>query len=427
VALQKLKPVDIQFTEVKLRRLNEELDRTRKTVNSVIDVLGQAESAGGAFEHALVGSSHTAEGLTPGTVLMALTAEVFGFRTMQIDDLEDVATGGATDGQTLVRSGGVWVAQDLPGVAGLVDPGADYIVFWNESVDDLDFLLLGTGLVIAGGMLVLDTSAIDHGNLAGLTDDDHPQYPLITFPETISGDWSFTGALTFERAAIDLTFRETAADPTEIDWTLMITGAQLELALDDGVGEGQSVLRVARAGSNITELSLAEFLTLIADEDGEAFISADYGAYEGAVLHSFYGDVQLLDEGALYIGEAGEISFRFDETDTHLTTTGDVYWQNSATDEAIGATLNLEFERIEMRGAAPEFILTAEEAEENEGAWGQRAEFGLLQLAAFNDDGSIAEAWASITNVGGVIEEIAFNAGLVTINGVRVLTEDDLP
>lgn len=54
----------------------------------------------------------------------------------------------------------------------------------------------------------------DHGALTGLSDDDHPQYPLAASAETISGDWTFTGIvkLTKEYAAGTLPAASTLQD-----------------------------------------------------------------------------------------------------------------------------------------------------------------------------------------------------------------------
>ena len=44
-------------------------------------------------------------------------------------------------------------------------------------------------------------TATDHGNLAGLTDDDHPQYPNIDDTETITGAWTFDNTIHFNDAS----------------------------------------------------------------------------------------------------------------------------------------------------------------------------------------------------------------------------------
>lgn len=435
MAIQKLKPSDFQFGDEYdprlLRRLNDELRSVSRAINQVIDTLGEAESGGGAFQHVLattagLGDAHVVTELQVGMVLTAIADDNAAFRFLGLDDLADVTVDSAQEGDVLIRSGAQWVAQTLPGLSGLADPGADYIVYWNEDADDLDYLQLGTGLVIAGGLLVLDTSAIDHGSLFGLGDDDHPQYPLSASPETISGDWTFTGELLFERATISLLFSESDVGADDRYWLLTIDDGELNLTASDSVGTlGESILRVDRNGLFTDSIALGDYITL--NKNGASgFNQVEYGAYELAALHSFYGDVQILDDGTLAIGEAGEISLRFDETDSFITTAGDVYWENTPAGD-LGATLNLAFEYLALRAGVTEFILDAVESNENERAWGQRAEFGLLQLAALNDDGSIGEAWASVTSDAGSVDEIALNGASLTFNGERVLTESDLP
>ena len=46
--------------------------------------------------------------------------------------------------------------------------------------------------------------AVDHGLLIGLTDDDHPQYTAKAHDESISGDWTFTGAVDLSGATTSL-------------------------------------------------------------------------------------------------------------------------------------------------------------------------------------------------------------------------------
>lgn len=51
--------------------------------------------------------------------------------------------------------------------------------------------LTGGGDLSADRTLALDQSAIDHGAIAGLGDDDHPQYGLLSDSESVTGTWSF--------------------------------------------------------------------------------------------------------------------------------------------------------------------------------------------------------------------------------------------
>ena len=50
----------------------------------------------------------------------------------------------------------------------------------------------------------------DHGDLTGLGDDTHPQYPNISVAETISANWSFTGVPNFADATVPFTVTSTA-------------------------------------------------------------------------------------------------------------------------------------------------------------------------------------------------------------------------
>lgn len=431
----KLTFTDLQFPKEyspeKMRRLNEEFRSITRAMNGVIETLESATNDSGAFSHVLattdgIGDSHTVSGLEPGMLLVATAEDDVAFRRISLNDLSDVHVDEAEDGQALVRSGNQWVASDLPGVQSLLDPGDDRIVFWSEDIDDLDFLLLGSGLTISGGMLVLDPSVLDHGTLNGLGDDDHPQYPLAAFPEVITGDWTFSGEINFERSIVDLHLIETAADPDSQKWQIEITEQVLEFFLEGDFGEvGESILHVARDGLSIDEISIAEFITLSKD-GGDRFISADHGSADEAVLHTFNGDVQIVTQGALFIGEGSEISFRFDDTDSYITTSGDTYWENSAALDT-GGSLYLGFDRMEIRAEAPEFVLRSLSADADEGAWGWFATFGQMQIATVNDDGSIGEAWVTVDSVGGVIGDssINFSGGSLKWNGARILTEDD--
>jgi hypothetical protein len=432
VAINKLKTSDLQFRakgEEKLRRLNEELALARRTINQVIDVLASAESSGALGEHVLatvegLGESHTVSDLSPGMILTAISDVEAAFRFFTLDDLSDVDVDGALDGDLLRRSGGSWVAASVPGL-NLTDPGSDFIVFWNESIDDLDFLTLGTGLVISGGMLVLDASALDHGGLAGLTDDDHPQYPLHAFAETISGDWTFTGLPAFERNGVDLTFTHTGAAADEQDWHLAIDDDGFSLHLANLDSDGDQLFSATRTANFLDTLAIAELIS-ITRADGIG-VSIDYGTIEEEVQHTLYGSLLVDgDEPSLAIGALVSLHYDEDENSTTLTTTGDFYWDTALAPD-VGASLYLDFEVLDVRGSAPSIIVRSEEAIDNEGAWSWLASAaGMMQLAILNSDGSIGEAWASVIAEDGVIVDINLSGDAFSFNGLRVLTEDDL-
>ena len=62
---------------------------------------------------------------------------------------------------------------------------------------DIDTLDTTVNDHLASASVHFTESSIDHGNLQGLLDDDHPQYPNRAQTESISGDWTFQGDANF--------------------------------------------------------------------------------------------------------------------------------------------------------------------------------------------------------------------------------------
>ena len=72
-------------------------------------------------------------------------------------------------------------ADRLDELSVLTDPGADRILFWDESANTLAWLAAdGTTVQISGTTLSVITGGVDHGGLTGLADDDHAQYLLAS-------------------------------------------------------------------------------------------------------------------------------------------------------------------------------------------------------------------------------------------------------
>ena len=159
--------------------------------------------------HALVGSDHTASGLTAGWALRASGATTFAWAQLQHTDL-----------------GAVTADQHHAGFIGLEDSAGTAV---TPAADDHIQLLTGnTILGIAAGTntltLTVNQANIDHGSVAGLGDDDHPQYAGIAQAETITGTWTL-GTTT------PLQFRDTGlAIKSSVDGQLDI-GADTLLAL----------------------------------------------------------------------------------------------------------------------------------------------------------------------------------------------------
>lgn len=85
--------------------------------------------------------------------------------------------------------------QDIVGgmVTGNTESGIT--VTYDDSTGKLNFSVTGSGL--------------DHGLLTGLSDDDHPQYPLAGSTETISGAWTFTTNPTISHSSPMLVMTDT--------------------------------------------------------------------------------------------------------------------------------------------------------------------------------------------------------------------------
>lgn len=145
---------DLQFngqtdTEQKLRRLMDDLRKLQSAVNSLIDeVVTLSDAPAADDQHVLattsgLGPEHTVSGLTSGQALVAASATSALFRQLLLTDLGNTDLGSPQQNFviTFVNGYPTWAAVPTPAV-------------------------------------VIDPSTIDHGELAGLADDDHPQYEL---------------------------------------------------------------------------------------------------------------------------------------------------------------------------------------------------------------------------------------------------------
>jgi hypothetical protein len=120
---------------------------------------------------------------------------------------------------------------------------------------------------------MIDTSAIDHGNLAGLTDDDHTQYTLADGTRAFTGDQSMgTNQLT------------SVGDPT---------AATIDAASDDAVpmsflastanGEGAAVIGIEDTGGFFTATDVEAALQELAADVDEGKDYVEYTVGTGGV------------------------------------------------------------------------------------------------------------------------------------------------
>ena len=68
----------------------------------------------------------------------------------------------------------------------LPDPGADRLVFWDDSDNQFEFLTAGLGLVIAVNTMNVRQSDINHNNIAGVSSTLHKIGEIVEFVEIVA-------------------------------------------------------------------------------------------------------------------------------------------------------------------------------------------------------------------------------------------------
>lgn len=95
----------------------------------------------------------------------------------------------------------------------LADPGADRLVFWDDSAGQIAYLTASTGLVLSGTTITVDFT----GYIQGLVDDATPQ---------LGGNLDLNGSLVGAASAADLTkLSEITATSTELNHVDGVTSA----------------------------------------------------------------------------------------------------------------------------------------------------------------------------------------------------------
>lgn len=110
--------------------------------------------------------------------------------------------------QLINPAAGAGIVGDL---ADLVDPGADRILFWDDSAGEAAFLTAGAGLTITDTTLTADATAIDHDSLAGYVADEHIAHSgvSITAGEGLSGGGTIAASRSLALAIASLTAEST--------------------------------------------------------------------------------------------------------------------------------------------------------------------------------------------------------------------------
>lgn len=215
---------------------------------------------------------------------------------------------------------------DLTDVS-LADPGADQIVFWDDSDGRFEFLVANTLLSITDNNLNVDEASIDHGSIAGLADDDHTQYAKLA-GDTFVGQVNFANGTTYRiEADGDATFKNIKV----LDGAFFYAGTDGDLRISHSGAVGE----LASHTGNLTVRSLDGYLFLsgtshiyndlkeifyIRDDDdsNEVLFQLDtsartltIGAIDGNddIASAFYGDFSL-PTGNLLLGTTADSRMR---------------------------------------------------------------------------------------------------------------------
>lgn len=93
-------------------------------------------------------------------------------------------------------------------------PGADRIIFWDNSAGAATFLTVSTGLTLSGTTLSADSSTIDHDALTNFVADEHVAHSSITFSGTegVTGGGTLAANRTFQLDLAGLTLMPNSID-----------------------------------------------------------------------------------------------------------------------------------------------------------------------------------------------------------------------
>lgn len=106
-------------------------------------------------------------------------------------------------------------------------------------------------------------SAVDHGSLSGLGDDDHPHYAEHGAAETISAGWTFTALQTFQRApgAGTANFLTLKSGDTQDQLQYRLDGNDhfVLRAVDDSASANRNIWRIDPASTQMNMLATLNF------------------------------------------------------------------------------------------------------------------------------------------------------------------------
>lgn len=109
--------------------------------------------------------------------------------------------------------GGAGVVTDL---IALTDPGADRLLFWDESANNTTWLTVGAGLTITDTTITADAAGISHDSLSGFVANEHIDHTSVTITAGAGLSYSVGGTDISASATIDLDINELTTE-TSLD------------------------------------------------------------------------------------------------------------------------------------------------------------------------------------------------------------------
>lgn len=184
-------------------------------------------------------------------------------------------------GSALTGSG----AGALADILALTDPGADRILFWDDSDNEIDWLVISTGLQITGNNLTSKDSEINHNALLNYDANKHVDHTGVTFTagSGLSGGGDLSASRTFDLDLTELTVA--AAVDTTTDYLWMYDAsvpANRKVLVGDiagvALGDGQWYRSTAQAVAAATSTDII-FDTAVYDSLTRGTYSTSTGVY----------------------------------------------------------------------------------------------------------------------------------------------------
>lgn len=354
---------DLQFngqtdTEQKLRRLMDDLRTMQRALNNLLGTVDDLEvtaGEGGVEEHVLatltgLGPEHTLQGMAEGMVLITNASDNALFRKLLLTDLDQTDLGSPAEDEVITFVDGYPTWAPIPEQTFTVDP-----------------------------------STINHGDLADLTQDDHPQYTQHAQEETISEPWVFEEDTDFE------------AD-ISVGGNIEMGGEEPYIEMTDSLADADEL------GFQVQQSADRWRLQALNTEGDPSETAMEVSAVDGIVESIDFSGNEMRFNG-------GNVLTDYDD----FTISGS--WTFEYVIAAPGAVLD---------GDEPTITWTDTNAGSDELGFEQRQRADRWELNALNDAGDVSETALSISSVDGIVEAIDFTGNEMRFNGSDILAAESV-